>query len=235
MKKWKYLKGCEDDFAGHNTAYLVVKSGSTGEIFYLSIDYAGRIEVIEGCGDVVIAYREPITDEQDLNDCIGAPEADVRRGGFIPNTTSVGDLSPEPSIMGVPLRKINGAETVTYPGIDAIITEREPVADEDDLNECIGIPVTDFGAVSDVDELITERGSRYGKFKDGAEIMQELKDVMREVDGWHNLTPSQREALDMIQHKIGRILNGDPTYDDSWKDIAGYATLIVNELNGEIK
>ena len=85
------------------------------------------------------------------------------------------------------------------------------------------------------EQLITERGSRYGKFKDGSEIMQELKDVMREVDGWHNLTPSQREALDMIQHKIGRILNGDPTYDDSWRDIAGYATLIVNELNGEIK
>lgn len=202
MKKWKYLKGCEDDFAGHDTAYLVVKSGSTGEIFYLSIDYAGRIEVIEGCGDVVIAHREPITDEQDLNDCIGAPEADLKRGGFISNTTFVGDLSPEPSIMGVPLRKIDGAETVTYPGIDA---------------------------------LITERGSRYGKFKDGAEIMQSLKDTMRDVDGWNNLTASQKEALDMIQHKIGRILNGDPTYDDSWKDIAGYATLIVNELNGEIK
>ncbi|UAW58727.1 hypothetical protein ASO78B_023 [Escherichia phage vB_EcoS_ASO78B] len=163
MKKWKYLKGCEDDFAGHDTAYLVVKSGSTGEIFYLSIDYAGRIEVIEGCGDVVIACREPITDEQDHNDCIGEQEVDV------------------------------------------------------------------------VEQLITERGSRYGKFKDGAEIMQELKDVMREVDGWHNLTPSQHEALDMIQHKIGRILNGDPNYDDSWKDIAGYATLIVKELNGEVK
>ena len=102
--------------------------------------------------------------------------------------------------------------------------------DEKDLNDCIGAPEADA-----TEQLITERGSRYGKFKDGAEIMQELKDVMREVDGWHNLTPSQREALDMIQHKIGRILNGDPTYDDSWKDIAGYATLIVNELNGEIK
>ena len=104
------------------------------------------------------------------------------------------------------------------------------VNDEQDLNECIGAP--EAGAT---EQLITERGSRYGKFKDGAAIMQELKFVMREVDGWHNLTPSQREALDMIQHKIGRILNGDPTYDDSWKDIAGYATLIVNELNGEIK
>nr|UWI41083.1 MAG: protein of unknown function DUF3310 [Bacteriophage sp.] len=76
MKKWKYLKGCEDDFAGHNAAYLVVKSERTGEIFYLSKYYADRIEAIEGRGDVVIAYREPITDEQDLNDCIGAPEAD---------------------------------------------------------------------------------------------------------------------------------------------------------------
>nr|UVM90493.1 MAG: nucleotide modification associated domain 1 [Bacteriophage sp.] len=85
------------------------------------------------------------------------------------------------------------------------------------------------------ESLITERGSRYGKFKDGAEIMQSLKDTMRDVDGWNNLTASQKEALDMIQHKIGRILNGDPTYDDSWKDIAGYATLIVNELNGEVK
>lgn len=111
-----------------------------------------------------------------------------------------------------------------------LVALRELAADEDELNECIGAPEADA-----TDQLITERGSRYGKFKDGAEIMQELKDVMREVDGWHNLTPSQREALDMIQHKIGRILNGDPTYDDSWKDIAGYATLIVNELNGEIK
>ena len=87
----------------------------------------------------------------------------------------------------------------------------------------------------ETEALITERGNRYGKFKDGAEIMQSLKDTMRDVDGWNNLTASQKEALDMIQHKIGRILNGDPTYDDSWKDIAGYATLIVNELNGEVK
>ena len=110
---------------------------------------------------------------------------------------------------------------------DIVIAHREPVN------------VTEVGAemwfTSQTEALITERGSRYGKFKDGADIMQSLKDVMRDVDGWNNLTASQKEALDMIQHKIGRILNGDPTYDESWKDIAGYATLIVNELNGEIK
>lgn len=83
-----------------------------------------------------------------------------------------------------------------------------------------------------VQALIAERGSRYGKFADGAEIMQYLKSFIHQTEGWSRLTTSQREALDMIQHKIGRVLNGDPNYDDNWKDIAGYATLIVEELNG---
>lgn len=107
-----------------------------------------------------------------------------------------------------------------------VIAHREPIKEEKASVTIIN---------NSTDQLITERGSRYGKFKDGADIMQSLKDTMRDVDGWNNLTASQKEALDMIQHKIGRILNGDPTYDDSWKDIAGYATLIVNELSGEIK
>lgn len=76
MKKWKYRKGFEKDFDGHNSAVLVVKSGHTGETYCLDRYYAGRISEIEALGDIVIAYREPITDEQDLNDCIGSPEAD---------------------------------------------------------------------------------------------------------------------------------------------------------------
>ncbi len=85
---------------------------------------------------------------------------------------------------------------------------------------------------NDVDNTVTQRGERYGLFADGAVIMQDLKTVMRATPGWERLTPSQHEALEMIQHKIGRVLNGDPTYDDNWRDIAGYATLILNELNG---
>jgi hypothetical protein len=34
----------------------------------------------------------------------------------------------------------------------------------------------------------------------------------------------------MIAHKIGRILNGDPNYADSWIDIAGYAQLVADRL-----
>ena len=76
MKKWKYLKGCEKDFDGHKTASVVVKSGLTGIIYYLSHYYVRKVSTIEGAGDIVIAIRIPVNDEQDLNDCIGAPEAD---------------------------------------------------------------------------------------------------------------------------------------------------------------
>ena len=37
----------------------------------------------------------------------------------------------------------------------------------------------------------------------------------------------------MMQHKIGRILNGDPAYLDSWVDIVGYTQLVVNELESQ--
>ena len=86
-----------------------------------------------------------------------------------------------------------------------------------------------------IDATVEERGNRYGAFKDSADIIQELKSVMRSTRNWSNLTPSQREALEMIQHKVGRILNGDPNYTDSWHDIKGYAHLIEEELKGNVK
>ena len=85
---------------------------------------------------------------------------------------------------------------------------------------------------NDVTETLTERGNRYGKFKDHAELSQQLKNVMLCSDGWGVLDYDMREALEMIQHKVARILNGDPTYADSWHDIAGYAKLVDDRLNG---
>lgn len=171
--------------------------------FEFAPDWCSQVIRVKNSNGLVIGYEENVLGNQRVGDRL-----------WWPADTIVDDEC----------YKLKVEDVNSTSGVE-IIAQREPITDEDDLNECI----------CSTEQLITERGSRYGKFKDGAEIMQELKDVMRKVDGWHNLTPSQREALDMIQHKIGRILNGDPTYDDSWKDIAGYATLIVNELNGEIK
>jgi hypothetical protein len=87
---------------------------------------------------------------------------------------------------------------------------------------------------NDVDAVLSERGARYGKFTDHARITQSLKTIIDQCDNG-KLSWSQRESLDMIAHKIGRILNGDPNYADSWVDIAGYAKLVADELEGNVK
>lgn len=80
-------------------------------------------------------------------------------------------------------------------------------------------------------EVLAERGYRYGPFAGHARITQAIKDTIKSSPKWDDLTWSQREALEMIAHKIGRILNGDPNYLDSWVDIVGYTQLVIDELN----
>lgn len=86
----------------------------------------------------------------------------------------------------------------------------------------------------DVDETLDARGKRYGRFLDQAHIAQGFKGVMwAAIESRGSLlAPDQTEALEMILHKIARIINGDPNYTDSWHDIAGYAKLIEDRLKG---
>lgn len=84
------------------------------------------------------------------------------------------------------------------------------------------------------EEILKQRGGRYGLFKEHAEITMNMKRMIRGYAGARSkaLDDDQQEALDMICHKIGRILNGDPNYSDSWHDIAGYAKLVADRLDG---
>ena len=81
-----------------------------------------------------------------------------------------------------------------------------------------------------IDKTLEERGGRYGEFFQNAELAQDLKDVLRRAESWADLPYDICEALEMIQHKIARILNGDPNYIDSWTDIIGYARLVEKRL-----
>jgi hypothetical protein len=87
---------------------------------------------------------------------------------------------------------------------------------------------------TDVTEVLTERGNRYGKFTGHANVTQDLKKVIRHhlKQRDKKLADDQMEALEMIAHKIGRVINGDPEYADSWIDIAGYAKLVSDRLEG---
>ena len=81
-----------------------------------------------------------------------------------------------------------------------------------------------------IDNTLAERGKRYGEFPNHAEITQGLKEVMWATPNWKALADDQKEALEMAAHKIGRILNGDPNYIDSWTDIGGYIRLVEKRL-----
>lgn len=87
-----------------------------------------------------------------------------------------------------------------------------------------------------VEDTLKERAATHGSFKDHAKCTQALKKAMRESKNWEILSDQQKEALEMIVHKIGRVLSGNPDHVDHWHDIAGYSSLLESELNaGEKK
>jgi hypothetical protein len=77
-----------------------------------------------------------------------------------------------------------------------------------------------------IEETLKERGEQYGEFADHAKISQTIK----RLAAGKELPDVQREALEMIAHKLARIINGNANHIDSWLDIAGYATLVVEKL-----
>ena len=95
--------------------------------------------------------------------------------------------------------------------------------------------------MTDIDKTLEERGGRYGPFEGHANVTQSIKRAISPVD--HKLfvmvecglleeeeADAIKECLDMVAHKIGRIVNGDPLYLDSWHDIIGYVKLIENMI-----
>jgi hypothetical protein len=79
--------------------------------------------------------------------------------------------------------------------------------------------------------LINNREKTHGNYRDNAAISQGLKDVMRGGKNWNALSDAQRESLEMIAVKIGRILTGDAGFRDHWDDIGGYAQLGSSNTN----
>lgn len=91
-------------------------------------------------------------------------------------------------------------------------------------------------------ELIRERGATHGDFKAVSGIAQGIKNALRD-DGpsrvlghrtnWDATLPIMREALDAIAVKMARIVSGDGRHTDHWRDIQGYAQLVLDWLERE--
>jgi hypothetical protein len=92
-------------------------------------------------------------------------------------------------------------------------------------------------ADTNVDAILNERGNTYGSFEDVANVAQEFKNIAYDSLKARQRTiyADQAEALDMIFSKIARIVIGDPNHTDSWIDIAGYAKLVADRLEGKVR
>lgn len=73
----------------------------------------------------------------------------------------------------------------------------------------------------------TARGESYGDFREMAALAQSLKGNLLRV----KMTDVQKESMELICTKLARIACGNPNHIDSWVDIAGYANLVVRDLN----
>lgn len=88
----------------------------------------------------------------------------------------------------------------------------------------------------ETEKLVAARNKTHGNWVDNARASVRLKMmiqheiVMRARRGQDPLEEGHVEALHMICAKIGRILAGDPNYQDHWDDIAGYARIANKEL-----
>lgn len=82
-----------------------------------------------------------------------------------------------------------------------------------------------------INTTLNARQGTYGDYSDVAAITQSIMRIVESGASYEQMSDVQKTSLFMIANKMARIVNGDPAYDDSWHDISGYATLVVNDLN----
>ena len=82
-------------------------------------------------------------------------------------------------------------------------------------------------------EILKERGSRYGDFIDNTTIAQSMKRAAKNGKSWVAMERDAQEAIDMICTKISRIVTADWRYVDNWRDIEGFAKLVADRLEAE--
>ena len=86
-----------------------------------------------------------------------------------------------------------------------------------------------------VEQVLEERGKDYGDYVGKALFIQGVKYLMRTSPSWGAMDADMRESMEMIAHKMGRVMYGDPNYADSWIDIAGYAKLVADRLEDKVQ
>lgn len=78
--------------------------------------------------------------------------------------------------------------------------------------------------------MLADRQKTHGKYPEFAAVEQALQNVIRAAPKVNQLSPMQISALCMIMHKAARIVCGSPNHLDHYRDLIGYAQLVLDEL-----
>lgn len=84
-------------------------------------------------------------------------------------------------------------------------------------------------------ETLKERNTTHGEFRDNSAASQSFKKILRSHQNWEKLAPYKKEGLEMMMHKIGRILEGNENYQDHWDDLVGYAKLMSDRNHEDLQ
>lgn len=81
-----------------------------------------------------------------------------------------------------------------------------------------------------IETTLNERQGQYGSFCSNALFTQAIMREVEKCPAYQNGSDVEREAFHMIIHKLARLICGDMSHIDSWRDIEGYARLVREEL-----
>lgn len=84
--------------------------------------------------------------------------------------------------------------------------------------------------MENIQTTLQTRQQSHGDFRHVATMSQNAKRVLKSSAAWNDLEPWQQEALESICLKLARIMSGNSFDADHWHDIAGYASLVVREI-----
>lgn len=93
-----------------------------------------------------------------------------------------------------------------------------------------GLPSEGSGTYQCSNPVLAQREAQYGSFYSVARKFRQVKGELEYGRGYMQAGPVEAQAFDMILLKLVRLSNGDMSHEDGWRDIAGYAELVVQEF-----
>lgn len=83
----------------------------------------------------------------------------------------------------------------------------------------------------ELEEILSQRHGTHGEFTENAQVTEDIMDILHASPQWQVMPAFSKTAIYFIVHKLARIVCGDFSFFDHWKDIQGYAKITEDRFN----